>query len=136
PAGGDARRAHRAHGRGRRSGRRGAPRLPRGLGRRHHDHRLPRAPRDLTTGQAIDRLRELQPDPALVYYLYVVDAEGKLDGNVSLRDLVVAAPETPLTQVMNPNVLRVEADTPKEEVAALIAKYDLLALPVVAAPRK
>ena len=92
-------------------------------------------PRDLTTGQAIDRLRELQPDPALVYYLYVVDSEGKLDGNVSLRDLVVAAPDTPLTKVMNPNVLRVEADTDKEEVAALIAKYDLLALPVVDARR-
>jgi magnesium transporter len=93
-------------------------------------------PRDLTTGQAIERLRELQPDPALVYYLYVVDGEGRLDGNVSLRDLVVAQPDTPLTTVMNPNVLRVEADTPKEEVAALIAKYDLLALPVVDARRK
>lgn len=88
-------------------------------------------PRDLTTGQAIDRLRELQPDPALIYYLYVVDAEGKLDGNLSLRDLVVASPDTPLTTVMNPNVLSVQADTPKEEVASLIAKYDLLALPVV-----
>ena len=92
-------------------------------------------PRDLTTGQAIDRLRELQPDPALVYYLYVVDAEGRLDGNVSLRDLVVASPDTPLTRIMNPNVLRVEADVPKEEVASLIAKYDLLALPVVDARR-
>jgi magnesium transporter len=71
-----------------------------------------------------------------VYYLYVVDSEEKLDGNVSLRDLVVAPPDTPLTTVMNPNVLRVLADTPKEEVAALIAKYDLLALPVVDARRK
>ena len=92
-------------------------------------------PRDLTTAQAIDRLRELQPDPALAYYLYVVDGEGRLDGNVSLRDLVVAAPDTPLTKVMNPNVLHVQADTPKEEVAALIAKYDLLALPVLDARR-
>ena len=92
-------------------------------------------PRDLTAGAAIDRLRELQPDPALVYYLYVVDAEGRLDGNLSLRDLVVARPETPLTAIMNPNVLRVEADVPKEEVASLIAKYDLLALPVVDARR-
>lgn len=92
-------------------------------------------PRDLTAGQAIDRLRELQPDPALVYYLYVVDADGRLDGNLSLRDLVVAAAETPLTAIMNPNVLRVEADVPKEEVASLIAKYDLLGLPVVDARR-
>ena len=88
-------------------------------------------PRDLTTGQTIDRLRELQPDPALVYYLYVVDAEGRLDGNVSLRDLVVASPDTPITAIMNPNVLKVGASTHKEDVASLIAKYDLLALPVV-----
>jgi CBS domain-containing protein/sporulation protein YlmC with PRC-barrel domain len=93
-------------------------------------------PRDLTTGQAIERLRELKPDPALVYYLYVVDGEGKLDGNVSLRDLVVAPPETPLSEVMNANVLRVPADMNKEDVASLIAKYDLLALPVVDARRK
>jgi CBS domain-containing protein/sporulation protein YlmC with PRC-barrel domain len=92
-------------------------------------------PRHLTTAQAIDRLREIKPDPALAYYLYVVDDDGKLDGNVSLRDLVVAPPDTALTDIMNPNVLRVEADTDKEEVAALIAKYDLLALPVVDARR-
>ena len=92
-------------------------------------------PRELTAGQAIDRLRELQPDPAAAYYLYVVDAEGRLDGNVSLRDLVVARPETALAEIMNPNVLRVEADTDKETVAALIAKYDLLALPIVDARR-
>ena len=93
-------------------------------------------PRELTAGQAIERLRELQPDPSAAYYLYVVDAEGRLDGNVSLRDLVVARPETALAEIMNPNALRVRADTSKEDVASLIAKYDLLALPVVDARRK
>ena len=93
-------------------------------------------PRDLTAGQAIDRLRELQPDPALVYYLYVVDAEGRLDGNISLRDLVVASPDKPLAAIMNPNVLKVDAATDKEDVASLIAKYDLLALPVIDARRR
>ena len=93
-------------------------------------------PRDLTAAQAIERLRELQPDPALVYYLYVVDSEGRLEGNISLRDLVVAAPETPLTAIMNPNVFKVDAATNKEDVASLIAKYDLLALPVVDARKR
>jgi CBS domain-containing protein len=93
-------------------------------------------PRELTAAAAIERLRELQPDPALVYYLYVVDGEGRLEGNISLRDLVVAAPETPLTAIMNPNVLKVDAATNKEDVASLIAKYDLLALPVVDARRR
>ncbi len=89
-----------------------------------------------TAAQAIERLRALKPDPELAYYLYVVDAEGRLEGVVSLRDLVVAKPDERLAQVMNPHVLKVEATTPKEEVASLIAKYDLLALPVVDARRR
>ncbi len=92
-------------------------------------------PAELTAAQAIDRLRELQPDPQLTYYLYVVDAQGRLDGGISLRDLVVAKPDARLSEVMDPHVLKIEATTPKEEVAALIAKYDLLALPVVDARR-
>ena len=93
-------------------------------------------PAELTAQQAIERLRELQPDPQLTYYLYVVDGQGRLDGVISLRDLVVAKPESKLSEVMDPHVLKVDAMTPKEEVAALIAKYDLLALPVVDARRK
>ena len=91
---------------------------------------------DLTAAQAIDHLREKKPDPQLTYYLYVVDAHGKLEGVLSLRDLVVAAPETKVTAIMDPHVLKVDAETPKEEVASLIAKYDLLALPVVDARGK
>jgi magnesium transporter len=93
-------------------------------------------PAEFTSQQAIERLRELQPDPELTYYLYVVDGQGRLDGVISLRDLVVSKPEARLTEVMDPHVLKVEATTPKEEVASLIAKYDLLALPVVDARRK
>ena len=93
-------------------------------------------PAELTTAQAIDRLREIQPDPELTYYLYVVDAEGRLDGVISLRDLVVAKPSARVGDVMDPHVLKVEATTPKEDVASLIAKYDLLALPVVDARGK
>ncbi|HEV8534746.1 MAG TPA: CBS domain-containing protein [Candidatus Limnocylindria bacterium] len=91
---------------------------------------------ELTAAQAIDELRVKKPDPELTYYLYVVDGEGRLDGVLSLRDLVVAPPETKVNAIMDPHVLRVDAETPKEEVASLIAKYDLLALPVVDARRK
>jgi magnesium transporter len=90
---------------------------------------------DLTAAQAIDKLREIQPDPELTYYLYVVDAQQRLDGVISLRDLVVAKPSARLSDVMDPHVLKIEATMPKEDVAALIAKYDLLALPVVDARR-
>src|SRR5437868_3097315 len=93
-------------------------------------------PGEQTAAQSIDQLRERKPDPQLTYYLYVIDAEEKLEGVLSLRDLVVARPETKVKAIMDPHVLRVEAETPKEEVAALIAKYDLLALPVVDARKK
>jgi Mg2+ transporter MgtE len=90
-----------------------------------------RFPASLTAAQAIDRLRELQPDPAVAYYLYVVDDLERLIGVVSLRNLVVAPPDKALDQVMDRHVLKATAETNKEEVAAIIAKYDLLALPVV-----
>src|SRR5437867_4987958 len=93
-------------------------------------------PGEMTAAQAIDELRAKKPDPELTYYLYVVDGEGKLEGVLSLRDLVVAPPDTRVTELMDPNVMKVDAETPKEEVAALIAKYDLLALPVVDARHK
>ena len=91
---------------------------------------------ELTAQQAIDRLRELRPDPELTYYLYVIDGQGRLDGVISLRDLVVAKPEQKVADVMDPHVLKIDATASKEDVAALIAKYDLLALPVVDARHK
>ncbi len=84
----------------------------------------------LTAAQAIDRLREVQPDPESGYYLYVIDDADRLVGVVSLRDLVVASPEKRLDEIMDRHILKVTATTNKEEVAAIIAKYDLLALPV------
>lgn len=93
-------------------------------------------PRELTAAAAIDRLREIKPDPELAYYLYVIDAEGRLDGVVSLRDLVVASPAETLDRIMDPHILKVDATTAIEDVASLIAKYDLLAVPVVDANNK
>ncbi len=93
-------------------------------------------PGTITAQAAIDRLREQKPDPELAYYLYVVAGDGRLEGVISLRDLVVAAPDTRLAEVMDPHVMAVNGTSPKEDVAALIAKYDLLALPVVDARRR
>lgn len=88
-------------------------------------------PGSLTAAQAIDKLRALRPDPETAYYLYVIDGQDHLIGVVSLRDLVVASPDARLEEIMNRQVLKAEAHTNKEEVAAIIAKYDLLALPIV-----
>ena len=87
--------------------------------------------RRLTTQQAIDWLRQHRPDDDAIYYLFVVDAEDRLVGVVSLRALVMSPPDTPLSHVMDPNVVSATVETDQEECARLLARYDLLALPIV-----
>lgn len=93
-------------------------------------------PGDITAQVAIERLREMKPDPEQAYYIYVTSGEGKLEGVISLRDLVVADPQSALSSLMDPHVLAVDAAASKEDVASMIAKYDLLALPVIDARRR
>jgi CBS domain-containing protein len=86
---------------------------------------------EMTAGQVIERLRELHPDADQVYYLYVTDADGMLVGTITLRGLIVAAPETPVRDFMRPDPISVGVDLDAEQVGAAIARYNLLALPVV-----
>ncbi|MBC8249686.1 MAG: magnesium transporter [Anaerolineales bacterium] len=90
-------------------------------------------PKGLTAGQALDYLRHseaAQEDEAL-YYVYVTDTAGHLTGALSLRELVMCAPDTSLSDVAETDLVTVDLHTPQDEVAHLIAKYDLLAVPVV-----
>jgi magnesium transporter len=86
---------------------------------------------DLTAAEAIDRLRELEPEAESVYYVYVVDDHENLTGVLSLRDLIVAKPETPVTEIMIRKVISVPLSASPREVAEVIRKYNLLAVPVV-----
>lgn len=86
---------------------------------------------DLTAEGAIQHLRDLAPSAETIYYVYVVEPDEKLAGVISLRDLIVAAPTTPLWNIMVENVARVSVDAPLEEVSEAMDHYDLLALPVV-----
>jgi magnesium transporter len=65
------------------------------------------------------------------FYLYVVNNYGNLVGVISLRQLVVVPPDTPLKQFMTTDVFSVKTDMDQEEVAKLVARYDILAVPVV-----
>jgi Mg2+ transporter MgtE len=85
----------------------------------------------LTAQATIDRLRELEPEAESIYYVYVTDDEERLLGVLSLRDLIVAKPSMPITELMIKRVVAVPLDARPEEVAAVIAKYNLLAVPVV-----
>jgi magnesium transporter len=85
----------------------------------------------LTAAQAIDRLRELEPDAESVYYVYVIDEEEHLLGVLSLRDLIVAKPDTRIQDFMIEKVMSVPVDASIRDVGGVIAKYNLLAVPVV-----
>jgi len=86
---------------------------------------------EMTAEQVIDRLRELHPDADQVYYLYVTDSNGILVGTITLRGLIVASPDTPVRESMRPDPISVSVDLDAEQVGAAIARYNLLALPVV-----
>ncbi len=91
--------------------------------------------RRMTAADAIQAIREWQPEAETPYYLFVVDGQRRLCGVVSLRQLIVADPGTPLEQIMDPEVIHVQVGADQEECARLMARYDLLALPVVDANR-
>ncbi|MBI2303719.1 MAG: magnesium transporter [Chloroflexi bacterium] len=84
-----------------------------------------------TAEQVIEHLRQMAPDPETAYYIYITDLQNRLLGVISLRDLVVAQPETQIADIAHPDVITVNLLAPKEEVARTLTKYNLLAVPVV-----
>lgn len=88
-------------------------------------------PGDYNVRKALDYIREVAPHRETIYYMYVVDSQGRLQGHVSLRDIVLAHPDEKVSSLMNPNIIAVTTDEDQEEVAMTIQKYDFLALPVV-----
>lgn len=92
----------------------------------------------LTSKQALDELSKQAELLETIYYLYVVDKEDHLRGVVSTRQLVTAIgkPTVTLGELMSPDVVAVNATEDQEEVARKVAKYDLLAIPVVDGQRR
>jgi len=86
---------------------------------------------DITAKEAIKSLQKENLDVEMPFYLYVVDEYGKLVGVSSLRQLVVVPPDKPLKEFMTRDVFSVHTAMDQEEVAKIVAKYDILAVPVV-----
>jgi magnesium transporter len=80
-----------------------------------------------------EAIRTLQQNEEveMVFYLYVVDDRNHLVGVLSLRQLLLNAPQERLRNIMTSDVIHVRTDTDQEEVARIASKYDLLAVPVV-----
>lgn len=86
---------------------------------------------DDSAARAIERLREQEPEAETVYYIYVVDRSEHLRGVFSLRELLMTPPEKKVRDFMTENPISVHTEASEEEVTDIIAKYNLLALPVV-----
>ncbi|MDD2557292.1 MAG: magnesium transporter [Desulfuromonas sp.] len=86
---------------------------------------------ELTTAQAIERLREVAPDSETIYYAYVLGDQRQLLGFVSLKKLILAHRAARIDEIMHKRVLFARVEDDQEEVARKIQKYDLLALPVI-----
>ena len=85
----------------------------------------------MTVAEAITRIRRTGVDKETIYTCYVTEGR-KLLGAVSVKDLLLAADdETPVSEIMDENVISVNTLTDQEEVAQMLSKYNFLALPVV-----
>jgi magnesium transporter len=85
---------------------------------------------DTTAQGAIDKIRE-RGELETFFYLYVVDEAGKLVGVVPIRNLVIAPPDRTLKEMMISDPVKADVFMDQEEAARLVAKYELLALPIV-----
>src|SRR5450756_1019140 len=83
-----------------------------------------------TAEEVIEQLRAVDPEVETIYYVYVVDDNGKLDGVLSLRELITSPPGRKVGEMVSSETIKVRPGDDQENVAEVIAKYDLLAVPV------
>ncbi|MBU3159898.1 CBS domain-containing protein [Clostridium frigoris] len=86
---------------------------------------------NITASATIEILRELQPEDEVIHYIYIVDEDKKLQGVISLRDLVLSAPVMKLKDIMDDKVIKIKDSQDIEEAVEIALKYDLISLPVV-----
>ena len=88
-------------------------------------------PPDMTVEEAIKELRLEAPDVETVYYLFIVDAGDRVVGVLSLKNLILATPQTLISDIMTTPVKTLPLDAGQKDVAEFISKYNLLAAPIV-----
>ncbi len=88
-------------------------------------------PANLMASEALDRLRLLSPKSETIYYIYVLDDQRHLLGVVSLRNLIVAQRQALIRDIMEKEIVCVKVADERGTVAQEMARYDLLAVPVV-----
>lgn len=86
---------------------------------------------NITASETIEILRELQPEDEVIHYIYIVDEDKKLQGVISLRNLVLSSPEQKLKDIMDYTVTKIKDCQDIEDAVELALKYDLVSIPVV-----
>jgi magnesium transporter len=92
--------------------------------------------REMTAAQALRHIREVTPRRETVYQSYVIDKERRFEGAVSLEDLVLASPDTRVSDIMKPDPKAIDTNTDQEEAAKILREYNLLAIPVLDTERR
>ncbi|MEH2116963.1 magnesium transporter [Nostoc sp.] len=85
----------------------------------------------LTVGEALSKIRRQDEDKETIYYAYVTDDNRTLVRVVSLRQLLFTFPDVFIKDISSDRVIKVRTETPQEEVARIMQRYDLIAIPVV-----
>ncbi|ARV60698.1 magnesium transporter [Nostocales cyanobacterium HT-58-2] len=85
----------------------------------------------LTVGEALSKIRRQDEDKETIYYAYVTDDNRKLVSVVSLRQLLFTFPDVLIRDIASERVIKVRTEMPQEEVARIMKRYDLIAVPVV-----
>ncbi|QEY57681.1 magnesium transporter [Pseudomonas sp. C27(2019)] len=86
---------------------------------------------DMSVAQSLAYLRDEAPDAETIYQVYVIDDERRLLGVVSLRDLILADLNKTIEDLMTSDVVSADVGDDQEDIAKKIARYDLLALPII-----
>ncbi len=86
---------------------------------------------DLKVSQALEKIRDIAPKIEVIETIFVVDTRGQLIGTVDLRDILSSGKDAMIADIMKENIISVQPEVDQEEVAKLVSKYDLNAIPVV-----
>lgn len=87
--------------------------------------------KEMTCSQAMDKVRLDAPSKTTVYYIYVVDEDQEMQGFITLKDLILANPNTLVKHVLHSQFVYGNVEDKSEDIARMISKYDLVAIPIL-----
>ena len=88
-------------------------------------------PANITVSEALQQLRQQAPDSETIYYIYILNSSRRLEGLISLRELILAKPESRLSDIMERDVIRMKVNEDREDVVQELARYNFIAMPIV-----